>query len=153
MWKKGILCLLLMLLVGFSINYYFAAPPSGMTAQETVAYYFQMVNRKNVSKSNSVLCPSERSEDSYEMGGLNDYRLLDCREVTDLEELEEAREYMRELGEEPYDVALLYVSFYVNYDPDAFGCGLENGVYDDYAYYLIKETEKSDWRIRTWGYG
>ena len=144
---------MLLLVVGGFMNYYFSPPPSGMTAQETVAYYFQMVNRKNTPKSNSVLCPSQRSEDSYEMGGLNDYRLLDCREVTDPEAREEAREYMRELGEEPYDVTLLYISFYINYDPDSFGGGLENGVYDDYEYYLIKETEKSDWRIRMWGYG
>lgn len=146
MKKKIVLlsfCLCIAMLTG-CIGKVEATPPN-MSEKETVMYYFEKYNEKDFEERESVVFQKTRGQ-KLDLDRLNYIKLIDCEIEPDKDKIN--FEKNRKAIKDPYDVALLYVKFEINYREDSAG-HLPNGIYQ-WEYYLAKETEHSDWRIVRW---
>jgi len=119
-------------------------PPTGMTPVETVQYYFDQWENKNLAGMNGV-CYQKLSETSYEMFyGLKYVNLNSCRLGDRPDDWDEA------WYSNPYAHAVVDTEFEVYFNPP--NSVMANDTYQ-WRYYLIKETADSDWRLIMWGAG
>ena len=118
--------------------------PSGMTPEETVERYFEYWQDKNSKGIDSLVYKSMQGV-NYEMERLNSITLNSCEERT------EKIEWYQPWYPNPYDNTCVDVSFTTDYEGGC-GSGHVNGI-QEVQYYLVKETDDSDWIIVMWGVG
>jgi len=123
-------------------------PPSGMSPEETVRYYYSQWGRHSNAGMNAVVYAPVRYPEGF--SGMISLELLTCEEVHDMAVVQEGFE-SEWYNDTPYQVALVHTTFDVQYRDDAM-TGLSNGVnYCDY--YLVKKSAGSNWIIVSWGQG
>lgn len=116
--------------------------PTGMTPEETVQRYFYYWNEKSSSGMDSLVYEKQQGGNK-DLNKLNSVLLNSCNERTEKED------WYEPWYQNPYDYTCVDVSFTVDYKGKG-GSGLSNGTYD-YKFYLVKESEESDWIIVMWG--
>ena len=122
-------------------------PPRGMSAEQTVAYYFKQYNARNLYGMQSVVYRDITSGYHDRFRFFVYFRLISCEEYK-----EDAQYYELGWGPRPgplYDVTTCWVTYDLKYWPFFQGLGGRNTA----RYYLVKETKDSDWIIVTWGNG
>lgn len=114
--------------------------------RRNVKYYFSQFNDKNQSGMNLVLYKKIQGTNA-DLKNLISVTLNNCVEEKDSSKIEIDDAWY----ENPYKVAMVYVTFDIKYK-GVGGDGLSNSEYK-WKYYLVKESEKSDWVIVQWGGG
>lgn len=119
-------------------------PPAGMSPEETVEYYFKQWSNKSSYGMDSVVYSKNRGAE-FDLNKLNYVKLLSFVEETDKSKIN----LSESLYPNPYKVTMVNVKFIVDYKSGGGG-GFSNGSYS-WQYYLVKDSEKSDWIIVEWG--
>ena len=118
--------------------------PTGMTPEETVQKYFDYWQEKNPAGMDSLVYEKMQGAEAG-LDQLNSVELTACQERTE-------KENWNDLWyENPYDYTCVDVSFTIDYQ-NGGAAGFSNGRYN-WQYYLVKESENSDWIIVMWGVG
>ena len=139
----------LMLALGFGWFVVFRSIlPGGMSAEQTVAYYYRQYNAKNLRGMQSVVYFDFGNIDRQEFSDMRYIRLISCEEK---KELPEGYFEPRWFDFRPvYDIAVLKVTYEVKYREGFYS--VLDGSYTTYAT-LVKETKNSNWIIVMLGLG
>jgi hypothetical protein len=113
-----------------------------ITAEETVQLYFNYWQEKDSQGMDSLVIENKKGGNK-ELDSLNSISLESCVERTDKGNWDTL------WFENPYDYTCVDVSFTIN-NKSGEAVTLSNGTYD-WQYYLVKESEDSDWMIVMWG--
>lgn len=117
-----------------------------LTAEETVKFYFDKMQKKDLSGMESVIADRMKGR-NFELEKLKSVNLLECKEELN----EDNIMYEDAWFPNPYEIKMFNVVFTIEYE-DGYGGGFDNDEYI-WQYYLVKESEESDWVIVMWGAG
>lgn len=121
--------------------------PKGMTPEQTVRLYFEYYSKRDSAGMNSLVIKTYRSR-NYNLRNLDYVKLFSCKER------EDKGQWYEPWYEDPYDYAVVDVSFEIKFIKNAPDSGFNEGVNNlDSQYFLVKENENSDWIIVMWGVG
>lgn len=118
------------------------------TPEQTVRQYFEYWQAKNLNGMNSLKYGSPLTSTELALDDLNYVTLNSCKERT--EYIDFRKEWFD--NKTPYKIARVDVSFTVDYKNED-STNFTNGTYDYWSFYLVKETENSDWVIVMQGVG
>lgn len=123
----------------YDMNY---VAPQNLSAEETVRFYFQSLDECNPAKANTVLINPTLSK--YSCSKLLNLKIKNIEMVNKVDD---------SIIKKYFD----YKEFFVEYNStylfgDSKGQVLE-GTGNCLNFYLVKETETSDWKIHSWGLG
>ena len=122
--------------------------PSGLSPEETVRYYYAQWNTRNNAGMNSVVHTPMRYQEDF--SGMISIKLLTCEEITDPDLIREGFE-TEWYEQAPYQIAYVDTTFDIELREDS-NTGFENGL-NYCGYFLVKDSENSDWIIVSWGQG
>ncbi|WP_249313659.1 DUF4829 domain-containing protein [Congzhengia minquanensis] len=140
----------LVLLIILCYTLYIPTRPHGMSPEETVNYYFEQYNDKNIKKINSITHPSHRSN-----GAELDFNKLISVKVINLQEEKDSNkiffDYKEVYSSPPYQVSMVRAKYDIQFKGE-FGSTTRSGI-NETNFYLIKKHEDSDWLIVSMGLG
>lgn len=147
--KKVIMSVfILLIIISISIGCFIKSiSPHGLSAEETVRFYFENWNKQNYIKMNSVVKTAYLKHSWLPNSDQNYIRLISCEE----HKANKTDYYRNEWYKEPYDFTMVRVQFEPNYK-SGNSASLRNQLYG-WSFYLIKEKENSDWKIVMYGAG
>jgi hypothetical protein len=118
-----------------------ACSAGSMTPEETVRYYFERMGKKDQGGMDSVLVEEQRGADA-ELDHLISVEMVSCVQEKDESVLPfQDQWYTKDAA----DKALVRAAFKIEYE-NGGGAGFDNGEYHWY-FWLVKESQNSDWRI------
>ncbi len=122
-------------IIRYHINYKI---PKSLTAQETLCYYFDCINKNNPGRANNLLI--NPTLDIYCCNGV----YVKLKNIEKAETIKDINNY--------YQTMTYFVEF------DCFYFFTEKnkvfeGMGDCSNFYLVKETADSNWKIHSWGLG
>lgn len=126
----------------------FMRPPSGMSPEETVQYYYRQWSLRNSIGMDSVVYPRVRCYEDFD--GMISITLLTCEEITDPAVVNEGYETWW-YDKEPYAISYVDTTFDIEFGENT-NTGFANGE-NCCGYFLVKENQYSDWVIVMWGQG
>jgi len=119
-------------------------PPRGMSAEQTIAYYFKQYNARNLRGMQSVSYRDLKAS-SYQFPFLLYAKLISCEERR---ESAQYYYYAQKWDSVPvYDFTVCWVTYEVKHWGGDQGFDGPHSFY----YYLVKETKDSNWMIVSWG--
>jgi hypothetical protein len=129
-------------------------PPTGMTAEETVQFYFEQWNNKSEKASDSIVREGLRGNGRSNPAFVG-VKLIKCVDETE-KHLNLEREYFSSTYPEYVNYAIMEVKFEIEYKKewffdDAGGFDFGKNVVSDWRYVLGKKDADSDWEILGWG--
>lgn len=115
-----------------------------LSPEETVEEYFTSWIAKDQNRMNMLVTEANKNV-VYELDRMTHLELIS------VEAGDERCSWNDAWYEDPYEYTCLNVTFAIEYI-DGHGAGFSNGTYE-WQYYLIRESEDSNWLIVMWGVG
>ena len=135
--------------LGCSSKYESVTLPQGMTSVETVQFYFEQWNNKNIEGMDSVVCDEMKGAD-FGMSELVYARLNKSNEETEKHmSLEGA--YFNDTFPGYIKYSIIEVEFEIEYKKSSGGFPSGKSNINNWIYVLGKTSEGSDWIIISWG--
>ena len=113
-----------------------------LSPEETVEKYFSYWIEKNNEMMNSLVAERKKAV-VYEL------ERMTFLELNSIEAGDERCSWNDAWYEEPYEHTYVNVTFTIEF-LDGHGAGFSNGTYS-WQYYLVRESEESEWLIAMWG--
>jgi|LSQX01.2.fsa_nt_gb hypothetical protein len=124
------------------------AKAASNTPEDIVRQNFEYWQAKDLAKMNSLVYGRPLTNTELELDELNYVKLNYYKERT--ENVEFRKEWFD--NKTPYKFAQVDISFTVDYKTEG-STNYNNGTYEYWSFYLVKETENSDWVIVMQGVG